>query len=196
MTITAAAGSPRSGNTPRVGVTAPPDPAAITLDAQELQEYRSTVERLAETRSDAVFTNGRPEHAAIIFEAFLKHAKKRVVMFCKNLSNKVFGLPGMVERFEAAHLKGIKIAVITQEDPECKELAAKLRVWESEDPKKCTFKPNSPFSGVDANFAVMDGVAYRFEPNKGDIAAHACMFNPRMASMLEDTFFRFEAALT
>jgi hypothetical protein len=162
----------------------------------ELHEYRLTVERLAEAKSPESFSNGMPEHAAIIIETFLKFAKKRVVIFCKQLSSNVFGIPSITARLESALLKGIRVDIIVQEKPESDDLMQCINKWK-ENSKLCIslIAANGRTNSIKANFAVMDGEAYRYEPDNDRISAYACMFNPRIASSMEDTFYRIKAAL-
>jgi hypothetical protein len=160
----------------------------------ELIEYRAAVERLAERRSPELFNNGKPEHAAIIFETFLKFAKKRVAIFCQSLRADVFGTPSFITSLEAAALKGVKVDIIVQDEPQATELLKAIEAWKGKLMVTLT-RATGPIKAMTANFATMDGHAYRFEPDREEIAAHASMFNPRLSGQLEDTFFRFKATL-
>ena len=136
-----------------------------------------------------------PEHAAIIYETFLKCAQTSVILFCRNLAKNVFESPGMFDRIESAALKGIKIDIITQEEPESLNLAAALRQWSLSPRMDVSFLVGPRLANVQSNFAVMDHQAYRFEPNRNEVAAHACMFNQSFARDLENAFYALKAAL-
>jgi phosphatidylserine/phosphatidylglycerophosphate/cardiolipin synthase-like enzyme len=171
------------------------DSVPLPIPMNELIEYRAAIERLAERRSPELFNNGKPEHAAIIFETFLKFAKKRVAIFCEKLSAQVFGSPGFLMALEAAALKGVKVDIIVQGEPEAKNLVAAIDAWRERLNNITLLRAKGPVSDLPSNFATMDGEAYRFEPNRNVTTAHASMFNPRLAAQLEDTFFKFKAAL-
>ncbi len=47
----------------------------------DLQAYRNSVDVLARLNSDFVFHNNTAEHAAIVMEAIIRHAKERVRIF-------------------------------------------------------------------------------------------------------------------
>lgn len=170
--------------------------ALFYIPVKDLDIYRAAVERLAESRSPEVFRNGQPEHAAIIFETFLKFAKTRVVIFCEKLCKEVFARDSISTAIEAAIRKGVQVDIIAQEQPESDELVRHIEKWKSDSRLKISFvQARPPISDMEANFATMDGEAYRFEPERSHMIAHASMFNPRLASSLENVFFRLQSEL-
>jgi hypothetical protein len=166
-------------------------------DKSDAEAYRALVERLAETNSPEVFSNGRAEHATIIYETFLKFAKTRVRIFCHNLSSKVFQKP-LIERMEMALLNGVKIDIITQEVPESAELVKASEGWKEQNLpiQILQAKPDTKAAKMNENFATLDGKAYRFESNRENHAAYACFFNLGLTKQLDDVFLRFQAGLT
>jgi len=164
---------------------------------KELDNYRQTVERLAELDSSEVFSNGRPEHAAIIFSTFLKHAKDRVVIFCQNLSREVFDDPCVLSNLESALDRKVKVEILTQESPAATNFLAKEKSWKEQGlPISLkTAAKGSPVAEVNANFAVADGKAYRFEPKRVKVEAFACMNNPEAAADLVNLFGKMYRAV-
>src|SRR5437867_1193704 len=82
------------------------------------QAYREAVEALIALESDRVITNELPAHAAILFEAFFKHADTDVRIFCRNLNQQVFGRRRLVAEAASALDRGVRIQVLTQEEPQ------------------------------------------------------------------------------
>jgi hypothetical protein len=169
---------------------------AKNLQFSEAEAYRALVERLAETNSPEVFSNGRAEHAAIIYETFLKFAKTRVRIFCRNLSSKVFQTP-LIERMEMALLNSVKIDIIIQEAPESTALITASNLWKNQGLpfQILQAKPTTKAAKMIEYFATLDGMAYRFESNNESHMAYACFFNTSLTKQLDDVFLRFQAGL-
>jgi hypothetical protein len=156
----------------------------------ELTDYRTNIERLAELDSSEVFSNGKTEHAAIIFETFLKFSKDSVVFFCKDLNKDVFDMPSIINSMENALRRKVRISILTQEIPTATKLLEAyndqwLKADYSIDIKTAT---SSVIKAFDANFCVMDEKAYRFEPDRGEPVAFACMNNPAIAKNILSFF--------
>jgi len=166
------------------------------LDLCDTETYRGLVEKLAEANSPEVFSNGRAEHAAIIYETFLKYARSRLRIFCHNLSQNVYKAP-IVQRMEAALNRGIQVEIITQEPPQSAELSEAVENWKQKNLQIKLFqaKPGSIAATMEANFAVMDGKAYRFEKDHKNHEAFACFCNKELATQLEKLFLQFRAEL-
>lgn len=166
------------------------------LDLCEAETYRALVERLAEANSPEVFSNGRAEHAAIIYETFLKFAKLRLRIFCHNLSQQVFKAP-LVQRMESALARGVQIEIITQEEPESQELKNAIPVWLLKNLPISLFraKAGSNAATMQANFATLDGKAYRFEQDHNNHQAFACFYNKEIADQLDKVFVLFRTEL-
>jgi hypothetical protein len=157
-------------------------------------DYRSSVERLAELNSTEIFSNGRAEHAQIIFETFLKIAKKRVQIFCKNLSPDVFD-SSVAESMGLALRKGVSVEILAQEEPCSGPVVDAIAAWRQQSLPISIFKAKTPeVQGLESNFTVMDRKAFRFEPDRSQQSAYACMNGPKQASKLEDFFFKMRAA--
>ena len=170
------------------------NPSPFFDPMNELDLYRANVERLAELESKEVFSNSRAEHAAVIFETFFKKAKQSVVLFCENLSEKVFNLPSVLSFAESALRRGTRLTVLVQKTPQATTFLESVKRWQK-DELPITIqvsKPGSEASTASANFAVMDRKAYRFEPNRGEPAAFACMNDVASADRLLGLFSRLE----
>lgn len=175
---------------PSPSASAVPKPSAKTFPASAdhlEQQYRENVELMAKLKSPRKFGNGAPIHAAIIFESFFRHATHSVKIFCKTLDEKVFGRKWLCDAAEAAFMRGVNISVIVKEEPEESTFKEWLEsVCITPAVSFCSLKGNlGKAEGVDCNFATMDSIAYRFEPNENKIVAVACMNDPDAAERLD-----------
>jgi hypothetical protein len=157
--------------------------------------YRDNAESLWLSESDAVFSNGQDAHAAILYETFLKFGKRELLMLVKNLSEPVFRSKEIESLMYQALCRGVKIDVICQESPKSQDTLRKFDEWKrSKLPinyKVCA--PGNSAAQVKANFAVVDGRAYRFEKDRETTKASACMNDPDSARILREAFFRYKA---
>ncbi len=157
------------------------------LDLSE-QRYKANVDSLARLNSNEIFENGMPLHAAIIFDAFFRHATKSVKIFCRNLSAEVFKEKWLLDSAKCAlHKRGISISVLVKDQPQESEFRTWLQDNDSHPAlvyRRRVGETNAR-AQVPFNFAVMDGKAYRFEPNEIDVVASACMNDPKISSDLE-----------
>jgi hypothetical protein len=87
-------------------------PRSLIFPMNELELYRENVERLAELNSSEVFSNGKAEHAAIIYETFFKFSKENIVIFCRDLSAEVFDSELLLNLAENALRRKIRVAKI------------------------------------------------------------------------------------
>lgn len=165
-------------------------PVSLPIPMSELNEYRQTVERFARAKSSEIFPNGRHEHATIILETFFAFAAKKVSIFCNEFSQCVFGVPSLAQKLEEALLRGVAVDIIVQKEPEAVELVGLIDVWKKDSRMAITLeRARVPYCDVEANFATMDGEAYRFEANRDKPIAVACMYNPRIAGLFERLFY-------
>jgi hypothetical protein len=159
-----------------------------------MDAYRASVERLAQLESSEVFSNGKPEHALIIFETFLKHAKKGVLFFCRNLNPQVFK-ESLIEPMYLALVRGIRVEILTQETPSDPSFLAAVERWKSSHlPVSFNVVNHREVAAIKSNFTVMDGKAYRFEADRDEMSAVACMNDPKTATSLMSFFSKIKSA--
>jgi phosphatidylserine/phosphatidylglycerophosphate/cardiolipin synthase-like enzyme len=173
-----------------------------TTENERDNEYRRNVEFLMEQRSGELISNGMTVHGAILIETFLKHAKERVVIFCRNLAKDAYNRVTMLANMETALRKGVQVDIISQSDPESEALVAAVDQWKKDSKMKVTLNVLRPeenaahekLAGLPINFAVMDRRAYRFEPDHGAHKAVASMNRPAEATQLEELFYSLSAS--
>jgi hypothetical protein len=158
--------------------------------------YRQNAESLWLSDSNAVFGNGKAEHAAILYETFLKLGKHELLMLVKNLSKEVFGSIEMEALAVQALSKGMRIDVICQQEPVSPKISENIHSWQERglpiSLKVC--RKGDPAASLEANFAVVDGRAYRFEKDRESTIAVACMNDVKSAQKLREVFFRLKSA--
>lgn len=159
----------------------------------ECDMYRDSVHRLIRARSSAVIGNGQHAHAAILFEAFFKHATKTVKIFCRNLDPQVFDSPEVIEAAVDMLKQGRALDIIIQEKPlRDSKFLKRIRSLKVEEIRLEVHENASADSEIvrsrAENFAVMDDSAYRFEPDRKEPKAVACMNDPALSNQLIDAF--------
>ncbi len=165
--------------------------AVVKLDEQEIDAYRQRIENLADLDSGAAFTNNQPAHARVIFETFFDRAQKEVTIFCRNLASNVFDSSRLADNLVVAVKRGVQVRVFTQEDPQPSAFLKVLKNLVTSYSDKVSIKRSlteNSMNKLEFNFAVMDGKAYRFEPNKDDFVAFASMNNPDVCKSLLSLF--------
>ncbi len=181
------------------GAPAAPDFSHVVETANDTAQYRISVENLMISGSSLAVSNSLPAHAAILFEEFFKHAKKRVRILTWKLAVAVFGDPDLCREAEDALKRGVRITVITQMAPEASPFLSLLRKFKERVEFIEAQINSSPFAqsvcGWDLNFAVMDERAYRVEPDRALGKAQAVMNNPSYAAGLNEFFKRVVAGL-
>lgn len=157
----------------------------------ETELYEKLVRSMLESGNPEPISNGKPEHAAVIFKLFFECAATKVFIFCKDLNNLVFGDERILAAAKKALDRGVLIHVITQSAEVQK---SNFSDWLSKmtTPKSLvTFKKcgdAAHWVKFPANFAVMDEKAFRYEPDNKSIKAQACMNNPKIAKELGSIF--------
>jgi hypothetical protein len=162
----------------------------------EIEAYRKRIENLADLNSGESFTNNQPAHARVIFETFFCRATQEVDIFCRNLAADVFDSVRLCENLIGAVKRGVKVRVFTQENPAPSSFVDTLQELIAAKPELVELKKgnSNSLNSLGFNFAVMDGKAYRFEPNKDDFVAFASMNNPSVCKSLLSVFRTAEAS--
>lgn len=156
--------------------------------AEAIREYKKLLRELNESGADIVFANGKPAHAAAIFEEFFRSALDRVAIFCRDLNPSVYANPELLVQLAGALRRGVKVDIICQEPPAtgpvanlagpAKNLSVRLAGKDSQ-------------RNVAVNFAVMDGRAVRVEPDREEPSARANFNSPELAAELLKIFDRY-----
>lgn len=157
--------------------------------SEELKNYRDGVEKLFELDSEKIISNSMPEHAAILFEAFFKHAKKQVLIVCRHLHADVFGKDFVIDAAKRALARGVSLWIVTQEeDFQAKDFVAAIRTVKSNGNVRLEHAPTEKGRSLPFNFAVMDDKAFRFESDREICKAEASMNCPEIAKRLIQIF--------
>lgn len=159
--------------------------------------YEKLVRSMLESGNSDEISNGKPEHAAVIFKLFFEFAVAKVLIFCKDLNSAVFDDDRILMAAKKAVRNGVSIRVIAQGEVQ----KNKFSEWLSEEANTGTcvsFKKSIGDSfpaKITANFAVMDEKAFRLEPNNKNIQAKACMNDPKGAKALASIFQAMDLSL-
>jgi hypothetical protein len=159
-------------------------------------DYRTHVADLFSTNSEMLVSNSEPAHASVLLEMLLKHSKKSVSIFCRNLRSEIYDAEGVVaELIIAALNRKVPIHVVTQETPEDGHFLAVLSFLSTRGDCDIRLKVcdvDSPAAQAESNFVVVDGKSYRFEKDREHVNALACANGPVLAVKMETKFAQFE----
>lgn len=153
--------------------------------------YEELVERLLKDGSAEVISNGQREHAAALFKVFLRNANSDVRIFCYDLNKAVFDDAAVLREAADAVKRGVCLQIVMQSTP---LPDSKFVAWAEKSRsaggsvtlKQC--KPGSPAAALRDNFATMDRKAFRYEPNRTELKANACMNQPEITGEFVSLF--------
>jgi hypothetical protein len=130
----------------------------------------------------AEIQNSFPEHAAVLYEQFFKHARSQIRIFCRNLSARVFAFDFVVEAAGKALKDGVRFEILLQDDrPEDSPFVKLIKGH----PSVFIATVNSATAKESKiNFSVMDNQAFRFEDDRERVTAVANMAEPTTAGVL------------
>lgn len=156
---------------------------------EELEAYRSNAEALLLAGSDAVIKNGTIEHASILMELFLKHARECVFVFCNKLSEGAYGSQVIQTAMRNALERGVRVSIICQHKPESVNLISLMREFPDQAKIVLCHPEDDEFTiSQKNNFSVMDRKAFRFEPEHKQTKAFACMNDRHTSGYLHRLF--------
>lgn len=169
----------------------------------DLLTFKEAIRNLAELKSNFMFNNSNPDHAALVLTTMLEYSHKEFVIYDDNLSGDLanrendfyYQLEGFVERNGR-----LKIVVDEVKDKESRIYQALVEMHK-EHPERVSLRLASKdfqasvhellIHGVkhkDLNFACGDSTSFRLEADRGERKA-LCSFNrPDVASVLVSTF--------
>jgi hypothetical protein len=164
------------------------------------QQYEWAVDALARKNVDSLFSNGKPEHARIIFNKFFCNAKKEVRIYsgslmCRRDGIQIFSWDPLIESAKEFLRKSgtsLKVLLENELDKDCDNgFYSKLT--------DCGFSTDSlefrTFNAANkgkfgSHFAVMDTAGFRIEVNDIKTEALANFNNPKIAKRLVKSFDR------
>lgn len=162
-----------------------------------METYDQMLDRLAQSSSPDVINNSSVQHAASLVRAMFTYAKDSVVIFTGALNPAAYGTQAVKEAAANFLNRNGSIRVVIQDDADkasTKDLKSKglLPYLESEhlfDDRSIQIHRASPaLKDIGMHFLVMDGHAYRLEPDKNKPVAIASFNNTKTSSMLLSVF--------
>ena len=132
-------------------------------------------------------------HAVVLTTELINHARKKVDVFCRELSDSVWGTDDVIGAIRAALARGIRFHVLVQKSiEECGNARAYRLFSENGVPVRHYRKqtndadPAAPM----VNFMIVDDKAFRFEPDSAVHKGFAYARNEELAKQISETFGR------
>lgn len=147
-----------------------------------LARYRQMVKKILSENLGTRIDNESDEHAVVLIDELIRHAKKTVKIYCRKFSSDIWGHPCVFDAVVSALEDAVTFHVLTQECPE-----------ESDTQHIISAVTGSGFrlySGeiFEINFILVDDTAFRIEPNCDCRHGFAYAKNVELASLLAQSF--------
>jgi len=153
-----------------------------------IEDYITAINFLAESKSDFIFNNSKPELAAIVMAAIINYSDDEIRIYDNCLNGDISNQhSSLLESIMHSLESGKKIKLALQKEIECKsEICKTLTRYQEEFPKGLDIRiANESFRknikdvlGKDIYFIVGDNDAYRMETeNVPNIRKGICSFN-------------------
>lgn len=148
-----------------------------------LELYREKFRLMIETNSTSIIGNQSKEHAIVLLQELISHAKKSVYITCTRLSKSIYGNPILLGIIENAIGRGVAFHVSIKDDvAECQHCANLF----SDNGIKIK-KSNSTMH----DFCVIDEKRFRMEINQSTKEARVCAYCPPLAGKMINLFNEF-----
>lgn len=165
------------------------------------EQYRELVDHLAKAKINKRFSNGLPEHAAIVLEAAFKYAQHSIRIYSGALHQAVYDQPPLINaaaRFLRSSNAASLMILLQQRVAESSLRDREFFRVLADRPRGCGDLAVGFANGVYAtdeakHFCVIDDCGYRFELNHARMEAIANFNEPEIAGKLIGVFDRVMA---
>ena len=148
----------------------------------ELEMYRLLFRYFLENEIPKRVSNSSPSHAIVLICELIRAAKNSVDVFCRCLSDAVWGQKDVLEEIlKAGQERHVRFRVITQEKIGMNKARRTLSLVDSE--IKCLEDKS-----ITANFMIVDGKSFRFEVDCSNREGFAYAKNDELAKELCSAF--------
>jgi hypothetical protein len=165
-----------------------------------MNQYKAMLETLSRENSSTVISNSSTEHAAALIEALVRRAKSTIRIFSGSLSKDVYANKSVVDAFISFLSRDSGFIEIIIQSPNSENegtvvsdqsgLINKLlhTIGTSLLTRVSVFKADDALEDIEYHFMVVDGTAYRFEPDKTKHVAFATFNGVELGKKLNDKF--------
>jgi hypothetical protein len=166
-----------------------------SIQKVNLEEYKKSIESLANNRDSMIFMNSGNEHAAIVMGNIFKHSKQDIRIFAGNLNGAVSGDDYYQEHLSNFLDSGGKLKILLQEfdknnPPEIFNLFSSVDFFypENVEIKLSNTTLVSEDTETKVHFTVGDSSMYRIENDVEKYLAKGSFNNPDKANYLIEIF--------
>lgn len=145
-----------------------------------LELYREKFRLMIETDSTNIIGNQSKEHAIVILQELINHAKESVYIACTRLSKSIYGNPILLGIIENAIRRGVIFHISIKDDvAECQHCANLffdngIKIKKSE--------------SIMHDFCVIDRKRFRMEIDQSTKEARVCAYCPSLAEKMISLF--------
>ena len=125
--------------------------------ASAMEFYRGFIRGMLEKGKPSVVFNDSPEYARVLISELLRHAERKVLIYCRRFGEDVWGDEEVLSALLGAIGRGVCIEAVLQERPEKNNRALSILTTYG----KRVFIVDTV--SVEENFLIIDDAAYRVE---------------------------------
>ena len=140
------------------------------------------VKKILSENLDTRIDNESDEHAVVLIDELIRHAKKTVKIYCRKFSSDIWGRTCVFDAVVNALEDSVKFHVLTQEHPEESDTQHIISAVTG-----CEFRLYSG-EAFEINFILVDDEAFRVEPNFDCRHGFAYAKNEEMSFLLAQSF--------
>ena len=166
-----------------------------------IDEYRKMLDQLFESNSSSIISNSSTAHAIPLIAKLFQHAKKEVMIFTGAMNTDIYGVDEVVDS-AGTFLIGNegKLSIIVQKSSDmvsdedlvskenCLIEKIKNRFGDTALHNVSLFRASADLSTVNYHFMVVDGSAFRYEPDNTKHEALASFNHKEVGEKLESIF--------
>jgi hypothetical protein len=155
-----------------------------------MSEYLDKLMQAARSGSNELFFNGSPDHACDILTAIFQSSENTIGFVTRRLDRDVFGRPTVANSAAQFMAKQGSLRILFDDDPDGCLTSEHPFIAAITDRTKLEIRHLSALAlaNMPYHFTVGDNRMYRFEPDKTDYKAVACMNDVAHAERLSNIF--------
>ena len=146
--------------------------------------YRQMVKRVIEGRLTTRIDNSSNEHAIVLIDELVRHAKSKVDIYCKRLSIDIWGSVDVVDAIKHEIDNKVVFRILTQEAIDVSDSYNLLMNYQNAEIKQYLGER------LDINFVIIDDEMFRIEPDNLTRQGFAFARNDEYAKPVSAAFDR------
>lgn len=170
------------------------DKDMTTMTEKDKQEYREYLDKLADSNSSEMFSNGGMEHAVILYSVLMSKASKICRFYCEGCNSEIWKDGGfryaMIDALSRNSDMQVKILTRQNTAPDFswipQNLRDKVSLVAASDMSNSEIK--KVYRDCECNFSMFDNMMFRYEYDINAYKAFGSFNNPLVTSQMIELF--------